>query len=430
MTMNFNDLFIMNFGAIYSMGLVLLFLVQNHSVTRKIKIEFAVLAGVVIVESIAESVEYEAGFMPTQDVWILRWVLSVVCYIFRPGIIYMIILMMLRDYEKLWVKIASAVPLAIGSLLLITSPFHELSVYFTPNSGWHTGKLGWFNVAMLIIYLTEIVIVGILRWNKHKWETIVDFLSIAVMILILVLNEYNIGVMCHSLAMALAVLGYYMYFQSQNHVDEVMRVRLEGEELERRTIEHMLSEVIETLSDTIDAKDGYTHGHSARVAAYSRKIAQAAGMDKKECDRIYHAGLLHDIGKISIDEAIINKPGRLTKDEYETIKTHTTRGAEILAKMEDMPYLSLGAMYHHERYDGDGYPNGVKDNEIPTFGRIIAVADAYDAMTSKRSYREPMTQAEVRQQIVDGIGKQFDPYYANLMLKIIDQDTEFTMREV
>jgi putative two-component system response regulator len=140
-------------------------------------------------------------------------------------------------------------------------------------------------------------------------------------------------------------------------------------------------------------------------------------------------GLLHDVGKIGIPDSIINKPGKLTGEEYDIIKTHPEMGEKILKNIDEMPALATGAKWHHERIDGNGYPDGLKGEQIPEEARIISVADAYDAMTSHRSYREPLTQAKARQELVDCMGTQFDETFAKIMISIIDEDTEFKLRE-
>ena len=143
----------------------------------------------------------------------------------------------------------------------------------------------------------------------------------------------------------------------------------------------------------------------------------------------YMMGLLHDVGKIGIPDAVINKPAKLTEEEFAIIKTHPGMGASILGKIKDRPNLASGARWHYERYDGKGYPDGLKGTEIPEEARIIAVADAYDAMTSCRSYRKAMPQEVVRQEIEKGMGTQFDSEFANIMLAMIDEDTEYQLRE-
>ena len=135
------------------------------------------------------------------------------------------------------------------------------------------------------------------------------------------------------------------------------------------------------------------------------------------------------MGKIGVPDAIINKDSKLTDDEFAWIKLHPVFGNQILSSIQQSPYLSIGAHYHHERYDGRGYPEGLKGGDIPDIARIIAVADSYDAMTSKRSYRDPLPQQIVREELVKGMGTQFDPEYAKIMLRLIDRDVEYRMRE-
>lgn len=177
-------------------------------------------------------------------------------------------------------------------------------------------------------------------------------------------------------------------------------------------------QVIETLVGTIDAKDKYTNGHSVRVAKYSKMIAERLGKSQEECKQIYYVGLLHDIGKIGIPDEIINKTSRLTDEEFAVIKTHPDVGYNLLNKLSKIENVSVGAHYHHERFDGRGYPEGLKGEEIPEIARIIAVADTYDAMTSNRSYRNAMSQEKVRGELEKGKGTQFDAKFAEVMLEI------------
>ena len=197
----------------------------------------------------------------------------------------------------------------------------------------------------------------------------------------------------------------------------------------RRQVERLSEEVMRTLANTIDAKDKYTNGHSLRVALYSKEIAKRYGKSKKEQQEIYYMALLHDIGKIGVPDQIINKDSRLTDEEYRAIKQHPAIGSDILKTIEEMPDVMVGARWHHERYDGKGYPDGLVGEEIPESARIIGVADAYDAMTSKRSYRGIMAQSQVREEIEKGKGTQFDPFFAEIMIQMIDDDIRFTMRE-
>lgn len=202
-------------------------------------------------------------------------------------------------------------------------------------------------------------------------------------------------------------------------------------EIEARAFEceSLSRQIVQTLAEAIDAKDTYTNGHSDRVAVYSREIAKRYGYDEKAQDEIYMMGLLHDVGKIGVPDEIINKPGKLTDEEFAFIKAHPVIGDRILKKVKQMPKLAIGARWHHERYDGRGYPDGLKGDEILEEARIIAVADAYDAMTSHRSYRDVLPQEVVRGEIEKGKGTQFDPVFADIMLQMMDEDKDYQMHE-
>ena len=198
---------------------------------------------------------------------------------------------------------------------------------------------------------------------------------------------------------------------------------------EKRRGERLIMQLVRTMSGAIDAKDSYTNGHSNRVAEYAKMIAKRAGYDESFQEKIFMMGMLHDIGKIGVRDDILTKPGKLTEAEYKRIQEHPTIGAGILKNITEYPELANGAHWHHERYDGKGYPDGLKGEEIPAEARIIAVADAYDAMSSTRSYRANLTQAEVRRRVEEASGTQFDPRFAQIMLTLIDEDTEYNMRE-
>lgn len=217
----------------------------------------------------------------------------------------------------------------------------------------------------------------------------------------------------------------------RNLLDLIMLQKDLHREVVKKTaeLESLSLHVVQTLAKTIDAKDAYTNGHSERVAKYSREIAKRYGYSEDRQEELYMMGLLHDVGKIGVPDTVINKPGKLTDDEYALIKGHPVKGAEILATVSEMPKLVTGARWHHERFDGRGYPDGLKGEEIPEEARIIAVADAYDAMTSHRSYRDIIPQEHVKSEIEKGMGSQFDEKFARIMLEMIAEDTDYTMHE-
>ena len=191
----------------------------------------------------------------------------------------------------------------------------------------------------------------------------------------------------------------------------------------------IISESIETFTGFIDAKDPYTNGHSKRVAIYTKLIGQKLGFNEEELNNIYYIGLLHDCGKIGVPDYILGKPGKLTEEEFEKIKSHTVRGGEILSRFKSINNVSDGALYHHERYDGKGYPKGLKGEEIPLIARIICVADAFDAMNSNRVYREKLTHDYIINELKDNKGTQFDPHIADIMIELIEENKVKTTKE-
>lgn len=258
---------------------------------------------------------------------------------------------------------------------------------------------------------------------------------------LLLFPDILLGVFTSSIALFIILFSmetpdYYLLIKTLAELDDLRKnleveVKKRTKEAEERKekVERLSEQIILTLAKTIDAKDTYTNGHSERVAAYSKEIAARMGMSESRQQEIYHMGLLHDIGKIGISDAIINKPGRLTDEEYRAITEHPEIGEKILANISEFPDVSIGAKYHHEKYDGTGYPDKVKGEDIPFPAMIIGIADAYDAMTSKRSYRNILPQQVVREEIKKGKGTQFHPKCADIMLQMIDEDKQYRMCE-
>ena len=172
--------------------------------------------------------------------------------------------------------------------------------------------------------------------------------------------------------------------------------------------ELLLRGVIRSMINAIDAKDSYTCGHSDRVAEFARLISRALSLDFGQCEQIYMAGLLHDVGKIGVPDHVLKKPGKLTEQEFELIKQHPVIGHEILSHLENLNYVLPGVLHHHEAVDGSGYPHGLMGDAIPLMARILAVADAYDAMTSNRPYRRGMPTERAEQILREGSGSQWD----------------------
>lgn len=183
-------------------------------------------------------------------------------------------------------------------------------------------------------------------------------------------------------------------------------------------VRKMTLHTIQTLANAIDAKDPYTKGHSIRVSQYSVMIAGALGWNKERIDDLRYAALLHDIGKIGVPDSLLNKPAKLTDVEFDIIKSHTTTGGEILQESTEIKSASDVALSHHERYDGTGYPHGLRETEISEEARIVGIADAFDAMNSSRIYRKACSRSYILSQLKEGRGKQFDPQYVDILIDL------------
>lgn len=202
-----------------------------------------------------------------------------------------------------------------------------------------------------------------------------------------------------------------------------IRLRMRCLERKNASYQSIVNQSLETFAHAIDAKDKDTNGHSIRVATYSREIASRMGLSEEDQEKIYYVAMLHDIGKIGIPDSILKKPGKLTDDEVQVIRNHPSIGGEILQHFTAIDGISEGARYHHERYDGKGYNEGLKGEEIPLFARIICVADSYDTMSSRRVYKEHHDEQYILKELVECSGKQFDPNIVPYMVEMIKDGT-------
>jgi len=320
----------------------------------------------------------------------------------------------------------------LGEIMVIISQF--TGFYYVIDESNRYQRAPGFIICYIIPLLILIIQLSVIIQNYLKLSpgirvSLLLFALLPLVASIMQLFAYGLSLINITMVGMVVLLYVFAILDLSASVERAKNIEIEYLKKEQKDIQVLFEQTTQALATAIDAKDKYTHGHSTRVAEYSKKIAKLAGKSQSECDDIYFAGLLHDVGKIGIPSSIINKDGKLTKEEYEAIKQHPTIGEQILSGISKSPYLSIGAHHHHERYDGKGYPDGLKGEDIPDVARIIAVADAYDAMTSKRSYREPIPQDKVREEFVKGTGTQFDPKYAKLMIHLIDLDSEYNMKE-
>lgn len=240
------------------------------------------------------------------------------------------------------------------------------------------------------------------------------------------------SVMCVPLRTSDEVLGA-LYVDAANGSGQLTEADLEllaavgnqaGVALHRVRLMHELGrlhlDTIRAIAATIDAKDGYTHRHSERVAALARRIAGEIGLDRDAQETAELSALLHDLGKIAVPDSILNKPARLTPEEFEEMKKHPLHGATILANIQSSAVMAVipGVQYHHERWDGTGYPEGLRGEAIPLLGRLLCVADFLDALTSTRAYRAPVPLEDAVRLVAEGSGTHFDPRIADAAVRL------------
>lgn len=370
--------------------------------------------------------------------WMVR--ISNFCvYLFSLGIIHEFNLYLIDLFtnegklEKVPARlICVEVFFAIGTLLIIISQFTGLFYTFDEYNRYQRAR--GFIISYIFPFGSLLLQLDVIfeHYKKIKRKIRIPLLIFGLLpILATIIQIFTYGLSLTNIALVGVTILLYIFVlvDMNNTVERANSLEIDLLKNEQKNMQIMFEQTATALANAIDAKDVYTHGHSMRVAEYAHKIAVLADKDDKFCSDVYFAGLLHDVGKIGISNDIIQKNGKLTPEEFAEIKKHPVIGKQILSSISKSPYLSIAANSHHERYDGHGYPEGLKGDDIPEIARIIAVADAYDAMTSKRSYRDPIPQDKVREEIVKGMGTQFDPLFATLMLHMIDLDTEYELKE-
>lgn len=333
------------------------------------------------------------------------------------------LLFLLKEIDSMIVKtrlriILLSIPAFFSIPLCIINRFTGW-MFWIENDTYFRGNLFFLQGLIAYLYLFFNIIILIYYNSKKKKNNIAKlglFSMIPGIICIFLQILYGGSYLLAGITIC-AVLMYIDICLNKQKTSELFEMK------------EMFVQITETLASAIDAKDEYTHGHSIRVAQYSRQIAELAGLSQDECEKVYFSALLHDVGKIGVPDWILKKQDKLTAEEFCIIKQHPVLGREILAHIRKLPYLTMGAKYHHERYDGQGYPEGLKATDIPVYARIIAVADAYDAMTSERSYRKLLPQNVVREELLKSSGKQFDPEFVSIMIQIIDNDKFYKKKQ-
>lgn len=311
--------------------------------------------------------------------------------------------------------------------LILSTLFFLLSsiycVYYGGNEGFQT--LWYLLFPFFMLVLTGIPIGGVFCLIYGVVITILFWSPIANYLAYEYPKDYRMYYPLFYWAFTLVILTVDLFYKEYRILGEENREMMELEVA--RTVEEaqkLMVSSVAAISKMIDEKDPYTSQHSQRVAEYSRLIAKNMPDTKytlTELDEIYRSALLHDIGKVAIPDAILNKPGRLTEEEYGIMKQHTVWGKKILEGLRFLPQADYGASYHHERFDGTGYPEGIKGRDVPEIVWIISAADALDAMNSNRCYRKQCDMSYIIDEFEKGCGTQFHPIVAKVVIRLIKE---------
>ena len=410
-------------SALFNVILIVgVFVTRNQNPQQARPLIFALLANMGV--NIAEVLAYAfRGDVSLLGFWMVR-ISNFTVFLCNHLLLLFAAIFVVRTIEKEGKPVSAAFKYAVGFIvvlgivLLVLSRIFGFYYDFDSQNTYH--RTHGFGVMLALIFAANMALLALTIKNRSRLPPIVrvSFIMFETLPAVsMVAQLFTYGVSLTTFACTISLTMMFMAYEL-----EVARTVVENE---RR----MLRDVTSALAEAVDAKDTYTRGHSSRVAEYSNLLAKEMGLSERDTERVVRMAILHDVGKIGVPDAVLNKPDKLTDEEFDLIKSHTERGGDILGKVNSMPDLSTGARWHHERYDGAGYPDGLSGDDIPIEARIICVADCYDAMTSDRVYRKHLPQDAVRQEIVDGMGTQFDPEVAKAMLRLIDEDTEYKLHE-
>jgi len=285
-----------------------------------------------------------------------------------------------------------------------TSILSEISIYSMNNLEYQSGNA----VEVLVVLFTPFFI------NIRFFRVVTSIIVLKYIFLgIYLKSENTIGPIV--LVLILSWIAYLILIRFQDYLKAI-----------KDLYDHQLSGIVKGVIATIELKDPYTRGHSERVAYYAQTLANETGkFTPKELSSFHYACLLHDIGKVNIPDSILMKPGKLSKNEFEVIKTHPSVGEEAILKVKGLEDSLPIIKSHHERWDGKGYPEKLKGDSIPFLARVVSIADAFDAMTSSRSYRDALSVDEAYSRIIEGQGTQFDPQLVELFKEIFPSWVKF-----
>ncbi|MCR5098935.1 MAG: HD domain-containing protein [Lachnospiraceae bacterium] len=311
----------------------------------------------------------------------------------------------------------------MGMVMSVIAAFTNLYYYFDETNLYHRGD--GFLLAYVIPVLCPLIQFTVIFnyrkfFSKLIYTSLILYIFVPIFCGILQIFTYGISIVNMSMVAVSISLYIFMYLDMNNTVEHAHRIEIKNMQGEKQHMEKLFDQLAGAFVSAFEKKDEYSTGNSVRTAEYAKKLAQNAGKSEEDCQKAYYAGLLHDVGIMGIPDMVIKNQANPDSFDKEVMKQKPALGNEILSGITEFPYLAEGAHYSHERYNGTGYPEGLKGDEIPEIARLVAVADAYVSMTSKKRYRDELPSFIAREKFVKGAGEEFDPFYADLMVKIID----------
>ena len=316
---------------------------------------------------------------------------------------------------------------AVGEMLMVVfSQFTGLYYYFDENNVYHRGP-GFLLCYIIPIICPLIQYTAIRRYlrdvGKYIYTSLVLYIFVPIIVGIIQIFAYGLSIV--NMAMVLVSISLYVftYLDVNEAVLRAHKIEMGELQKEKRTMQRLFNQIAMAFMMAVEKKHDFGRGHSVRVADIAVRVAKTAGKSDEECDKVYYAALLNNVGLIGIDDRVIEEEEK-NEDESKLTKLKLTAGNEILSVLSDYPYLKEAVYHSSEWYDGSGYPDGLKGDNIPEISRIVAVCEAYDSMMSKKSFREGRPYQTVREDFIKLSGKRFDPEYAAAMVKVMDRLNE------
>ena len=315
---------------------------------------------------------------------------------------------------------------AFGMFLAVIAAFTNLYYYFDETNRYHRGP--GFLIAYIIPVLCPIVQYTVIRqyrkvFSKLIYTSLILYIFVPIACGIIQIFAYGISIV--NMAMTAVSISLYIstYLDINDTVEHAHKAEIQSMQGEQKRMRRLFDQTAVAFVSAVEKKDDYTTGNAVRIAEYARKVARLSGKNEEECEKVYYAALLHDVGLIGLSDSVIKNdedPGRW---DQAAMHRKPVIGEEILSSITEYPYLAKGARYSHERYNGTGYPDGLSGEDIPEIARMIAVADAYVTMTTKKRYRDARPVFMAREAFVKGAGEAFYPDFARIMVQIIDSES-------